>query len=52
MPYLASSALEEISELISLVVSSGLLFFPVMQSPHCLEADIMHLGSLGKDMEQ
>lgn len=46
MPCLAAAAMEEFSELVPLVVSSGLLFF---QSAHCLEADMNAPGQFGKE---
>lgn len=50
MPCLAAAAMEEVSELVPLVVYSGLLFFPVavMQSAHCLKADMHAPRQFGK----
>lgn len=50
MPCLAAAAMEEVSELVPLVVSSGLLFFPVAvtQYAHCLKADMHAPRQFGK----
>lgn len=48
MPCSAAAVMEEVSELAPLLVSSGLLFFPVMQSAHCLKADTHAPRQFGK----